>query len=119
MRSRAARYAAENLDDRHPHDVFIQVSVDPRQPDTDGPVGLAGAHPEALRGPEDQREDGERDQGQTPVHVEHDDHDADEHEEVAEHRYNPGGDEFVQRVHVVGDPRDQSAHRVAVVEADG
>ncbi len=60
----------------------------------------------------------ERDQRQAPVHLQHDEQNADEHEHVFKDRHHAGGEHFVERVHVGGDAGDQTADRVAVEEAD-
>ncbi len=66
---------------------------------------------------EDQRQHGEGDQGQPPVHAQHDDDDQDENEHILEDGEDPGGEHLVQRVHIAGQPGDQPPHRIAVEKA--
>ena len=66
---------------------------------------------------DDQRQHGEGDERQPPVHPQHHRHDADEREHVAEDRDDARGEQVVQHVDVGGDARHQPADRVAVVVA--
>ena len=109
---------AEQLDRRHPADVLLQEGVDPRDPGPDRAVRLADVAAEPLRHQHDQRQHREGHQRQPPVERQHDDHDADEREHVAEHRHDAGGEQVVQHVDVGRHARHQPADGVAVVELD-
>ena len=60
---------------------------------------------------DDQRQHRERDQRQPPVHHDQHDHDADQHEDVAEDRDDARGEQVVQHVDVGRHPRHQPADR--------
>ena len=71
-----------------------------------------------MRRQRDERQHGERDERQPPVHQEHRRHDADEHEHVAEDRDDARREQIVERVDVGRDARHQPADRIAIVEAE-
>ncbi len=66
---------------------------------------------------EDQGQHGKRDQGQPPVHAQHDDHDEEENEHILKNGEDPGGEHLVQCVYVAGEPGDQAPYRIAVEKA--
>ena len=66
---------------------------------------------------QDKRQHGKGDQGQPPVHAQHDDHDEHENENILKDGKHPGGKHLVQRVHIAGQPGDQAAHGIAVEKA--
>ena len=109
------RFAPEQLHRRHPGDVLLQKRVDARDPAAHDAVRLADVAPEPLRDEDDERQHGEGDQRQPPVHPQHHAHDADEREHVAEDRDDAGREQIVQHVHVGGDARHQPADRIAIV----
>ena len=74
--------------------------------------------PEPVGHHEEERDHGEGDEGQLPVHGQHHAHDPEEREEVAEDGDHAGGEELVDGVHVGGHARHQPADRVLVEEAD-
>ena len=113
-----ALLAVEQLQHHHAADVLLQVGVDAGNGDANAAVGIAHLVAEDLGGVGDQRQHGQRDQRQLPVHAQHDGGNAGQHEHVFEDRDHAGGEHFVQRVHVGGDARDQAADRILVVEAD-
>ena len=82
------------------------------------PVRLAHVPPEPLGDEHDQREHGEADERQLPVHDQQHDHDPDQREDVTEDRDDAGGEQFVQDVHVARDARHQPPDRIPVVEAE-
>ena len=63
---------------------------------------------------DDERQHGERDQRQLPVHAQHDGQDAGEDEDVFENRHHARGKHFVEGVDVGGDAGDQAADRILV-----
>ena len=113
-----ARLPAEELHGCHAADVLLQERVDAGDLNPYTAVRLARVHPEPVRHPGDGRQDGEGDQRQAPVHPEQDDHDAGEHEDVTEDRYDPGREQLVEGVDVGGDAGHQPADRIAVVESE-
>ena len=113
-----ALFAVEKLQHQHARDRFLQVGIDPRNRDADPPVGIAHFVAENLGCGHDERQHGEGDQRQLPVHIQHDRQDEDEHEHILKDRDHAGGEHFVQCVHIGGDPRHQTSHRVLVEEAD-
>ena len=64
---------------------------------------------------DEQRHGGERDQRQPPVEPQHGADDAEQDEEVAEHRHHALREQLVQDRHVLGDARQDLAHRTRVV----
>ena len=64
------------------------------------------------------REDEERQQRELPVEHEQDHRRADQRQRRAEQRHDAVGDELVERLHVVGQARDDHARLAARVEAD-
>ncbi len=48
----------------------------------------------------------------------HDKNNSGKHEDIFKDRHHAGGKHFIQRVHVSGDARHQSAHGIPVIEAD-
>ncbi len=67
---------------------------------------------------EDERKDGEGEQRQPPVDVEHDDGHDGEGEEVVDDGEDAGGEHLVDGVDVGGEAGDQAADGVGVEEAD-
>ncbi len=110
--------AVEELQDDDSGDVFLQVGIDPGDGDTNTPVTLAHRLAKQAGGKENDRQNSERNQRQTPAHVEHDGDDAGQHEDVFEDGDHAGGEHFVQRVHIAGDTRDQAADGISVEERD-
>ncbi len=49
---------------------------------------------------------------------EHRQDDEAEHQQVAQNHEQPGGEQLIEGVDVGSEPRDQTAHRVAIVEGD-
>ena len=110
--------AVEQLQHDDAGDVFLQVGVDLGDGDANAAVAVADLAAEDRGGVEDERQHGEGDQRQPPAHVQHDDENAQQDEDVFEDRDHAGGEHFVQRVHVAGDAGDQAADRVLVEEGD-
>ena len=86
--------------------------------DADAPVALAHFAAKNRSRVENERQHGEGDQRQPPVHVQHDDQDAQQHEDVFEDGDHARGEHLVQRIHVAGDAGHQPPHRVAVEEGN-
>ena len=59
-----------------------------------------------------------RDHGQLPVEHQHEADDADQSQQIREGVQRPGGKQLEDRVCVIGDARDQSAHWGAIEEAE-
>ena len=108
----------EELQHHHAGNVLLQERIDTCNGDPNAPIGIAHFIAEHFGGNGDQRQHGEGNERQLPVHMQHDRHDAGEHEHVFENRDHARGEHFVQRVHVSGDARDQPAYRVLVIKAD-
>src|SRR6185437_4070482 len=102
----------------HAADVFLQVGIDASDRHANTAVGIAHPPPENHGSDEDEGQHGEGDQRQLPVHSHHDGHNAGQHEHVLENGHHPGGEHFVERIHVGGDASDQAAHRIPVEKAD-
>jgi hypothetical protein len=109
-------FAVEQLNDAHTRDPLVQERVDPCQPDTDVPVGLANPGPEEERRHEHEGQHAERDQRQLPVHAEHGGHDEDQREDITEHRDDAGAEQLVERLDVAGDSGDQATGGIPVVK---
>ena len=110
--------AVEELQHDHAADVLLQVGIDAGDGGADAAVGVTHLVAENFRRVDDQREHGEGDQRQLPVHAEHDAEDSGEHEDVFEDRDYAGGEHFVQGVDVGGDAGDQASDGIFVVERD-
>ena len=67
---------------------------------------------------QDEREDGEGQQGEPPAHAQHDEDDAGENEDVLEDGEDAGGEHLVEGVDVGGEPRDQPADGIAIEEGE-
>ena len=113
-----ALLAPEELHHRHARDVLLQEGVDARHPAPNFAEGGARAAAEPVGHHEEQRDHGEGDQRELPVHGQHHAHDPEQREQVAEDGDHPGGEQLVDGVHVGGHARHQASHRVVVEEAD-
>ncbi len=109
--------AREELDHAHALERLLQEGVHPGQPGADHPVAVPRAHAEVRRGQHQQGHQRERDEGQLPVHPEHDHDDAGEDDHVAQERHDPAGEQLLDRLPVVQDPGHQPPDRAPVVEA--
>ncbi len=114
----SALLAVEKLQNRHSADMFLQIGIDAGDGHANAAVGVANFVAEHFCSDRNERQHGEGDQRQPPVHFQHDDENAGEHEDVFEDRHHAGGKHIVQGVHVGGDAGDQAAYRVLVVESD-
>ncbi len=108
----------EQLQHHHAADMFLQIRVDACDGRANAPVRVPHPVAENLGRKDDERQHGESDQRQLPVHRQHDAENAGQHEQILEDRDHSRGEHFVQRIDVGGDPRDQPADRVFVVEPD-
>ncbi len=86
--------------------------------DANAPVGIAHLVAKKLGRHHNERQHGERDQRQLPVHAQHDSQNPQQHEQVFKNRDHAGGEHFVQSVDVGGHARDQPSNRILVVESD-
>src|SRR5262249_36161635 len=66
----------------------------------------------------DEGQNGERNQRQPRIHLQHDPDDADQNKNVLKDRDHARGKHLVQRVDVGRHARDQASYRILVVEAD-
>ena len=81
-------------------------------------VRVGGDDPEGERAEREHREDEEREQRELDVEHEQDHRRADQRQRRADQGDDAVGDELVERLHVVGQARDQDARLAARVEAD-
>ena len=110
--------AAEAPHDPHPGERLLEVGGDvgdllPRQP-----VGAGGDDPEDHAADRQQREGEEGDQRQRHVEREQDHDHAEQRQRAREQRHHAVGHQAVERLHVVGQPRDQHPGPVAGEEPD-
>ena len=105
---------AKELNDFHSRDTLLIEGVDTRDAGANPTVRLPNSTLEHDRYREERRENGEGHQGQLPVQGEQDDHNADQHEDVAEHGDDTGGEQLVQGIDVRRHSSDQTAHRIPV-----
>ena len=108
----------EGAHDPDPRQRLLQVGGDRRDLLAREPVGVGGDDPERQRADRQHGEDEERQQGELEVEHDQDRGRADQRQRRAEQRHHAVGDELVERLHVVGQPRDQHARLLARVEAD-
>src|SRR5260370_2724243 len=87
--------AVEELQHNHSADVFLKKGVDARDGGANPPVGVANLVTENLGRVNDQRQNGEGDRGQLPVHAQHDADNSGKHKQVFKHRDHTGGEHFV------------------------
>ena len=107
----------------HAHDAdarerLLQVRGDRGDLLARGAVGVRADDPERERADPQHREDQEGEQCELPVEHEEDHRGADQRQRRAEQRHHAVGDELVERLDVVRQPRDQHAGLAARVEAD-
>jgi hypothetical protein len=100
-----------------PRQALLQVRGDRRHLLARGAVGVGRHDPERERRERQHREHEEREQRQLEVEDHEDRRRADERQGRAEQRHHAVGDQLVERLHVVGQPRDQHARLPARVEA--
>ena len=113
-----ARSCANVRTTRMPDRLSCRYAVIARDLLARGAVGVRGHDPERQRAERQHREDEERQQRQLDVQHEQDRGRADQRQRRAEQRHHAVGDELVERLHVVGQPRDDHARLAARVEAD-
>ena len=77
-------FAIEKLEHNHAAHMLLQVRIDSGNGHANPPVGIANLVAKNLGGNADQREHGEGDQSQLPVHAQHDGDNAGQHEDVLE-----------------------------------
>ena len=109
--------AREELDHAHALQRLLQEGVHPGQAGADHPIAIPRAHPEVGRGQHQQGHQRERDEGELPVHPEHDHHHSGEHDHVAQQGHQPAREELLDGLPVVQDPGHQPADGAPVVEA--
>ena len=102
-----------------PRERLLQVGGDIGDLLPGEPVGAGGGDPEDHAADRQQREGEEGDQGQLDVEREHDHDHARRSVRVLENRVDDAvGDQLVERLHVVGHPRDQHPRAAPGEEAD-
>ena len=109
---------SEELHHAHTGQSLGEKGVDARQPRADLAVGLAHAHPEHLRHPEDPRDHHVRCERHPPIHHDHQHRDREQREEVAKTRDHTRGEQFVERLDVGRDTCDEPSDRIAIEEGD-
>src|SRR3972149_5510830 len=112
-------FPREALDDADAGDVLLQVGVDDRYRLADADEGAAGAGLPDRHGDDEQRYDGEGDEGQLHVLVEQEEDDEAEAGEVGQDRQETGGEELLEDGDVVLDAGHDAADLRAVQEAEG
>ncbi len=104
-----AALAVEELHDGHAAHVLLHIAVDAGDGGADTAVALAHMVAEDAGDVKDDRDDGQRQQGERPAHLQHDDDDEGEDEDVFEDREDARGEHLVERVDVGGDAGDEFA----------
>src|SRR3989442_6369692 len=110
--------SVEELDDRHPRQVLVEVGVYAREADADRAERLPHDPAEVGREDDEDRQRAERHEREPPGEDQKRDRDPDEHEDVAEDRDDPALHHVRERVDVVRDPRHEPADRIPVEEAE-
>ena len=113
-----ARLLRERAHDPDAGQRLLQVGGDRRDLLARGAVGVGADDPEGERRDAQDREDDVGDQRELGVEREQDHRGADQRQRRAEERDDAVADERVERLDVVGEPRDQHARPPARVEAD-
>ena len=110
--------AVEKLQHHHAAHMFLQICVDTRDGNANPAIGIPHLVPENLCREHNERQHGEGDQRQFPVHAQHDGQNAGQYEQVFKNRDHAGGEHFVQRVHIGSDARDQPSYGILVIKTD-
>jgi hypothetical protein len=105
-------------DDADARQRLLQVRRDRGDPLARDPVGVGADDPEHEGGDRQDGEDQEGQQRELDVQPEQDRRRADQGQGRAEQGHHPVRDELVERLHVVGHPRDDHPGLAARVEAD-
>src|SRR5581483_7916858 len=113
-----ALLAIEKLQHYDAGHMLLQVGVDAGNRDANAAIGVTNLVAKDLGRDRNERQYCEGDQRHLPVHVQHDDQNARQQEDVLEDGHHSGGKHLVQSIHIAGDPRDQPANRIAVEERD-
>ena len=113
-----ALLAVKKLQHHDAADMLLQISVNAGNGYADAAVAVAHGAAEKRSSHEDQWQSGEGDQRQPPLKVQHQKHDAGQHENIFDDGNHSGGKQLVERVHVGGDAGDQPPDRIAVEEGD-
>jgi hypothetical protein len=113
-----ALLAIEELDHAHTGDVFLRKGIDARDRRADPTVGIPDTFPEDAGNEDDDRQDGEGDEGEPPAHAQHHEDDAEQDEYVPEDFEDPGGEHLIKGVHVGGETGDEAADGVAIEEGN-
>ena len=107
------RLLSERAHDADARQRLLQVAGDRGDLLARDPVGVGRDDPEHERRDPQHREDQERQQRELGVEPEQDRRGADQRQRRAEQRHHAVGDELVERLHVVGQARDDRARRAA------
>ena len=108
----------EGLDDTDPGEGLLQVGGDRADGLPRELVGVGARDAEEHRGGEEHREDQEDEAGELRVEQQQDHDGADQGQAGGEERRHRVGDERVERLDVVGHPRDEHAGGAPLVEGD-
>src|SRR6185312_866347 len=84
----------------------------------DAAVRVAHVLAEDHGGDEDERQNGEGDEGEPPLHAQHDGDDEGEGKDVFKNGDDAGGEHFVEGIDVAGEAGDEAAYGVAVIKGD-
>ena len=109
----------ENLDDPHSRQMLAQKGIQRRDARLDDLVRLAAQFAEHCRQHRHHRYQHERQHCHAEVHHHHNNGKSDDFDDVAEQADNRVGIQVIDRLGVVGDARNDSAHRRQVEEAHG
>ena len=109
-----ARFAPEELHDRHPRDVLLKERVDARDALADQAIGLPRPDPEEVDRQGHDRHQRKRDERELDVEVKEDRHDARERETVHGDGQRTRGEHLVHHVDVGRHARDEPPDRVPV-----
>ena len=114
----SALLPVEELEHHNAGYMLLQKRIDAGDGHSHPPVGVAHHLAKNHGGPKDDRKHGKGNQGQPPLHAQHDDDDTGQDEYVLEDGHHARSEHLVERVHVAGDTRDQAAHRILVEESN-
>ncbi len=110
--------AGERLDDAHPRDVLGERGCDEAEPLADVAIGAVRAAAEPGGDERHRHEHGQRRERESPVEEEEDDGGSEQEQRVLDQARDAVGDQLVECLDVVGDPADDHAGAVALVEAE-
>src|SRR5215831_3684389 len=98
--------------------MLLEICINSGDSNTDAAIRIAHSPAEHHGGPENSREDGEGDQRQPPLHLQHDDNDSEKDKDVLKDGYDARGEHVVKGIHIAGDASDEAPHWILVEESD-